>query len=65
MSIDIRRVIYRTANIIYGFSVLNFSLLSTQNVTLSIDSDMVMSLSSENLLDNLRVIYIAIGMSSK
>lgn len=65
LSLDIRRVVYRTKDILYGFSMLNFSLFASQSVNLSIDNDMVLSLSSDNLIDKIRLIYIAIGMTSK
>ena len=65
LALDIRRVLYRTKNILYGFSMLNFSLLASQSVNLDIDSDMVLSLSSMNTIDKIRLIYIGIGMTSK
>jgi len=65
LSLDIRRVLYRTAYMLYGYSMLNFSLLASQNINLAIDSDMVLTLNSANTVDSLRMIYIGIGLTSK
>jgi hypothetical protein len=47
---DIRKTIYQTDYLLFGFSILSFNLLQAQSLSSTIDSDMVLSIASSGVI---------------
>ena len=43
---DIKKIIYRTENLLFGFTSLSISTKDNQNVSIAIDGDLIMSCQS-------------------
>lgn len=63
-SSDVKKIIYRANNFLYGFSILSFKAENGQKINITIDNDEVMTIEAERDV-SFRLIYIALGLSSK
>lgn len=60
---SIHKSIYATEYLLFGFSKLSFTPSNPQNITIDIDSDMVLTFSTQQPIQ-FRFLYIVIGKSS-